>query len=480
MDVQRPNRTLRGVGHAEAGGDVNRARAREASQASTAGQDEGALARQVMEAMVEPSNLNRAYRRVKANRGSPGVDGMSVGELGDWCRAHKHELVATLLAGRYRPQPIRGVDIPKPGGGTRQLGIPTVVDRLVQQALLQVLEPILEPHFSERSYGFRPGRSAHQALKQGQAYVAEGRAVVVDIDLEKFFDRVNHDVLMARLARHVADARVLRVVRRFLEAGLLRNGLEQWRHEGTPQGGPLSPLLANLLLTDLDRELERRGHAFCRYADDCNIYVQSPRSGERVMASVTRFLETRLKLRVNGAKSAVAAVGERKFLGYRITEEARLEVAPASLVRLRSSLKAISSRRRGVSLERMIEQINARAAGWVRYFALAHYADAFKGLDGWLRRRLRCMRLKQCKRAIGIVRFLRMRGLSKVAAWTLALSGKGWWRLANTPQASRAMPTKWFASLGLLSLAAQHAALLPLRKPPDTLSTSGGVGGRPG
>jgi RNA-directed DNA polymerase len=221
---------------------VNRAGSHEVSQACAANRDEGALTRKVMEAVVEPSNLNRAYRRVKANRGSPGVDGMSVGELGDWCRANKHELVALLLAGCYRPQPIRGVEIPKPGGGARQLGIPTVVDRLVQQALLQALEPILEPHFSERSYGFRPGRSAHQALKQGQAYVAEGRAVVVDIDLEKFFDRVNHDVLMARLARHVADVRVLRVVRRFLEAGLLRNGLEQWRHEGTPQGGPLTPL----------------------------------------------------------------------------------------------------------------------------------------------------------------------------------------------------------------------------------------------
>ncbi len=480
MDVERPNRTLRGVGHAEAGGDVTRARACEAPQACAANRDEDALTRKVMEAVVEPSNLNRAYRKVKANRGSPGVDGMSVGELGDWCRANKHELVALLLAGRYRPQPIRGVEIPKPGGGTRQLGIPTVVDRLVQQALLQVLEPILEPHFSERSYGFRPGRSAHQALRQGQAYVAEGRAVVVDIDLEKFFDRVNHDVLMARLARHVADVRVLRVVRRFLEAGLLSNGLEQWRHEGTPQGGPLSPLLANLLLTDLDRELERREHAFCRYADDCNIYVQSMRAGERVMASVTRFLEARLKLKVNRAKSAVAPVGERKFLGYRITEEGRLHVAPASLVRLRAALKAISSRSRGVSLERMIEQINARAAGWVRYFALAQRADAFKGLDRWLRRRLRCKRLKQCKRAASIVRFLRTRGLPDTAAWTLALSGKGWWRLANTPQASRAMPLRWFDELGLLSLAAQHAALLPLRKPPDTLSTSGGVGGRLG
>jgi len=480
MDAERPNQTLRGVGHGGLGEDVNRARAREASQADTADRDEGALTRQVMEAVVEPSNLNRAYRRVKANRGSPGVDGMSVGELGDWCRANKHELVALLLTGRYRPQPIRGVEIPKPGGGTRQLGIPTVVDRLVQQALLQVLEPSLEPHFSERSYGFRPGRSAHQALRQGQAYAAEGRAVVVDIDLEKFFDRVNHDVLMARLARHVADVRVLRVVRRFLEAGLLRNGLEQWRHEGTPQGGPLSPLLANLLLTDLDRELERRGHAFCRYADDCNIYVRSRRSGERVMASVRGFLETKLKLKVNGVKSAVAPVGERKFLGYRITEEGRLHVAPASLVRLRAALKAITSRNRGVSLERMIEQTNARTTGWVRYFALAHYGSAFRDADRWLRRRLRCMRLKQCKRVSGIVRFMRVRGLSEPAIWTFALSGKGWWCLANTPQASRAMPNRWFDELGLLSLADQHAALVALRKPPDTASTSGGVGGRPG
>jgi RNA-directed DNA polymerase len=432
-----------------------------------------------MEAVVEPSNLNRAYRRVKANRGSPGVDGMSVGELGDWCRANKHELIESLLAGHYRPQPIRGVEIPKPGGGRRQLGIPTVVDRLVQQALLQVLEPILEVHFSERSYGFRPGRSAHQALRQGQAYVVEGRAVVVDIDLEKFFDRVNHDVLMARLARHVADVRVLRVVRRFLEAGMFSNGLEQRRYEGTPQGGPLSPLLANLLLTDLDRELERRGHAFCRYADDCNIYVRSRRSGERVMASVTRFLETRLKLKVNRAKSAVAPVGERKFLGYRIADAGRLEVAPASLVRLRAALKAVSSRSRGVSLERTIEQINARTVGWVRYYALAHYGDAFRETDRWLRRRLRCARFKQCKRAFGLTRFLLARGLSREAAWTLALSGKGWWRLANTPQASRAMPVHWFDALGLLSLQGQYAALLPLRKPPDTLSTSGGVGGRP-
>ena len=476
MDAAQPNRVNSGLG--AAGPDVNRASTHEVLQASAAKRGERALMRKVMEAVVEASNLNRAYRRVKANRGAPGADGMNVDELGVWCRANKHELIDSLVEGRYRPQPIRGVQIPKPGGGVRQLGIPTVIDRLVQQALLQVLEPILEPHFSDHSYGFRPGRSAHQCLRQGQAYVAEGRGVVVDIDLEKFFDRVNHDVLLARLARHVADERVLKLVRRFLEAGMFRHGLEVARHEGTPQGGPLSPLLANLLLTDLDRELQRRGHAFCRYADDCNIYVYSMRSGERVMASVQRFLETELRLKVNRAKSAVAAVASRKFLGYRITAQGRLEVAPQSVARLKAALRGLSARSRGVSLERMIEQINERCRGWGHYFGLAYYTAAFQRLDEWLRRRLRCVKLKQCKRALGIARFLQAQGVPEWAAWLLACSGKGWWRLANSPQAARAMPNRWFDGLGLLSFAAQHAALHPLRKPPDTLSMSGGVGGR--
>jgi len=274
----------------------------EASQATTAPIPARALTVDLMEEVCQRENLNRAYRRVQANKGAPGVDGMTVGELGVWVKEHKESLMASLLDGSYQPQPVRGVEIPKPGGGIRQLGIPTVVDRLVQQAILQVLDPLLDPTFSASSYGFRPGRSAHDALAAAREYVAEGRVIVVDLDLEKFFDRVNHDMLMARLARPVADKRLLRIVRRFLNAGMMQGGVCVARHEGTPQGGPLSPLLANLLLDDLDKELERRGHRFCRYADDCNIYMQSRRAGERVLASVAQFLEGKLKLRVNRAK----------------------------------------------------------------------------------------------------------------------------------------------------------------------------------
>jgi len=278
-----------------------------------------ALADNLLRQVVSDENVLRAFRRVKANGGAPGIDGMSVDELGPWLKAHWRELRQILLDGSYRPSPVRAVDIPKPSGGTRQLGIPTVVDRFVQQAMLQVLTPVLDPTFSASSYGFRPGKSAHQALGQAKEYVLEGRPYVVDIDLAQFFDRVNHDILMARLARQVGDKTFLRLVRRFLQAGMMRGGVCVARDEGTPQGGPLSPLLANLLLDDLDKELERRGHCFCRYADDCNIYVQSQAAGERVMASITQFLERKLKLQVNRAKSAVALVDERQFLGYRLT-----------------------------------------------------------------------------------------------------------------------------------------------------------------
>jgi RNA-directed DNA polymerase len=308
-------------------------------QPSTAKARQRALTAHLMEQVCEPANLNRAYARVKANKGAPGVDGMTIGQLGGWIRQHKQELIASLLDGSYQPQPVRGVQIPKPGGkGMRQLGIPTVVDRLVQQALLQVLEPILDPTFSASSYGFRPGRSAHDALKQAKAYVAEGRDIVVDIDLEKFFDRVNHDKLMARLGRWVGDKRMLRVIGRLLRAGLMQDGVCVSREEGTPQGGPLSPILANLLLDDLDKELERRGHKFCRYADDCNIYVQSQAAGERVLSSVSSFLEGKLRLRVNRQKSAVAPVVERKFLGHRLLPGGRLGIAAQSLERARGRL----------------------------------------------------------------------------------------------------------------------------------------------
>lgn len=297
-----------------------------------------ALTSQLMEQVVKPDNLNQAYAKVIANKGSPGMDGMRVEELAGWIDQHKQTFIESLLDGSYEPKPVRGVNIPKPGGGKRQLGIPTVIDRLVQQAFLQVLTPILEPTFSPSSYGFRPGKSAHDALHAAKEHVAEGYTTVVDIDLEKFFDRVNHDVLMNRLGRHVGDKRMLRIIGRFLRAGLMQNGVCMEREEGTPQGGPLSPLLSNLMLDDLDKELEKRGHRFCRYADDCNIYVQSIKAGERVMDSVREFLEEKLKLRVNRLKSAVAHVSERKFLGHRLLSGGRLGIAPQSLKRARERL----------------------------------------------------------------------------------------------------------------------------------------------
>ena len=413
----------------------------------------------LMERICEPENLNRAYKRVKANRGSPGIDGMTVAELAPWLKAHGEELVESLLDGSYEPEPVRGVEIPKPDGGVRQLGIPTVKCRFVQQAILQVLDPLLDPTFSESSYGFRSGRSAHQALRKASEYVAEGRAVVVDMDLEKFFDRVNHDVLMGRLARRIADKRLLRIIRRLLEAGIMKDGVVIERYEGTPQGGPLSPLLANLLLDELDKELEERGHRFCRYADDCNIYVKSKAAGERVMGSVTHFLEKRLRLRVNRTKSAVAHVRERKFLGYRLLAGGKLSIAPKSLERAKGRIREITRRNRGVSLNRMISELNSFLTGWVTYFRLANAKTHLIGLDEWIRRKLRCVRLKQRKRAKPIADFLRGLGVPEWRAWRLALSGKGWWRMAGSPQATEAMTLQWFKEQGLVSLTDRYLEL---------------------
>ena len=448
-----------GERHGAGGEGGTQAAACEEPQVLTASERERALTRDLMERICERGNLNRAYKRVKANKGAPGVDGMTVDDLYPWLVEHKEELVASLLEGSYQPQPVRGKEIPKPGGGVRQLGIPTVVDRLVQQAILQVLEPLLDPTFSASSYGFRPGRNAHQALRKGAEYVRDGRVIVVDIDLEKFFDRVNHDVLMARLARRVADKRLLRIVRRFLEAGMMRQGVYVERHEGTPQGGPLSPLLANLLLDDLDKELERRGHCFCRYADDCNIYVRTRAAGERVMASVTAFLEGKLHLRVNRAKSGVAYVGERKFLGHRLLAGGRLGIALGSLARMKERVRAITRRNRGVSLGRVIQELNAFLTGWVTYFRYAECKVYLQRLDEWIRRKLRCVRLKQRKRAKPIADFLQSLGLPAWRAWLLAKSGKGWWRKAGSPQANEAMSTAWFREQGLVSLTERYAAL---------------------
>ena len=412
-----------------------------------------------MERVCQSDNLNRAFKRVKANKGAPGVDGMPVHELHAWLLTHKEALIGSLLSGDHLPQPVKGVQIPKPGGGMRQLGIPTVVDRLVQQAMLQVLEPILEPTFSPSSFGFRPGRSAHDALTQARQYVQSGRLIVVDLDLEKFFDRINHDTLMGRLARCLGDRRLLRLIRRFLGAGLMQGGVCVEREEGAPQGGPLSPIMANLLLDELDKELEKRGHRFCRYADDCNIYVRTKKSGERVMASVIRFLENRLRLKVNRDKCAVAFVEERKFLGHRLLRGGGLGIAPKSIERMKSKVRGLTRRNRAVKLSQMIEELNSFTMGWVTYYRHASAKAHLRRLDQWIREKLRCFRLKQCKRAKAMADFLRERGVAERLAWEVALSGKGWWHLAHTSQAHGTMSDKWWEELGLLSLLKRYLAL---------------------
>ena len=441
-------------GEAGSGSETN-----EEQQAFTAMDQQRALTQNLMERVVLPSNLNAAYKRVKANKGSAGIDGMTVDQLSPWLAKHKGQLIEQLVTGSYTPWPIRGVQIGKPTGGVRQLGIPTVVDRFVEQAILQVLEPLLDSTFSASSHGFRPLRSAHTALRQAQGHVAAGYEVVVDIDLEKFFDRVNHDVLMSRLYRWIGDKRLLRIIRRFLEAGLLQQGVKIRRVEGTPQGGPLSPLLANLLLDDLDKELERRGHRFCRYADDCNIYVRSKRAGERVMHSITGFLENELRLRVNQEKSAVAHIQERKFLGYQLLSEGRLGIAPASLERVKARIRQITRRNRGVSIAKVIGELNEYLTGWVTYFRHAQCRKRLRQLDQWLRRKLRCYRLKQRKRTKSIADFLMEQGVPEWRAWLLALSGKGWWRMSSTPQAHEAMPIQWFQQMGLINLTNRYLLL---------------------
>jgi RNA-directed DNA polymerase len=410
-----------------------------------------------MEQVCDPQNLLRAYRRVRSNKGKPGVDGMTVHELADWLRGNNAALTASLLDGTYRPQPVRGVQIPKPGGGQRQLGIPVVVDRLVQQMILQVLEPIFDPTFSNSSYGFRPNRSAHMALEQARKYVAqEGREFVVDLDLEKFFDRVSHDILMSRLARRIGDKRLLGMIRRFLQAGLMQDGVCVARQEGTPQGGPLSPLLANLLLDDPDQLLASREHRFCRYADDRNIYVRSLAAGQRVMQSVTRFLEEKLQLRVNREKSAVAPVGERKFLGHRLLLNGKLGISPKSVNRAKEKIRQITRRARGVSLAQVIVELNSFLEGCLTYYRHAACRFELQCLDEWIRRKLRCYRLKQRKRGASIAALLRSLGVSAASASKVGSSGKGPWRLASCPPVHRALSTRWFHTQGLVSLVTKY------------------------
>jgi len=408
----------------------------------------------LMEAVVGRANMVAAYRRVHANKGAAGVDGMDVDALWDYCKAHWSQIKADLLEDRYRPMSVLGVEIPKTSGGVRQLGIPTALDRLIQQALHQVLQPIFDPGFSEFSYGFRPGRNAHQAVLQAQRYVAEGRRWIVDMDLEKFFDKVNHDILMSRVARKVKDKQVLRLIRRYLQAGLMTGGVASARTQGTPQGGPLSPLLSNILLDDLDKALERRGHRFCRYADDCNIYVQSKRSGERVLTSITRYLNQRLRLTVNVSKSAVDRPWQRSFLGYSMTwhNPPRLKVAPGTIKRLKQSLRVVFRWGRGRALRTTIATLTPKLRGWVNYFKLSQVKGVFEQLDGWIRRKLRNIIWRHWKRSFTRAKNLIQRGLSEKRAWQSATNGRGPWWNSGASHMNQVVPKSYFDKLGLVSL----------------------------
>jgi len=408
----------------------------------------------LMDAVCERGNLTLAYQRVVKNKGAAGADGIGIAEIKDHLKQHWPTIKAKLLAGEYIPSPVRRVDIPKPQGGVRTLGIPTLTDRLIQQALHQVLSPIFEADFSEHSYGFRPGRDAHQAVKAAQHYVAEGRRVVVDMDLEKFFDRVNHDLLMQKLSAKIDDGRVLRLIRRYLQAGMMADGIVSPRTEGTPQGGPLSPLLSNILLTELDRELERRGHTFCRYADDCNIYVRSWQAGERIMASITRFLVEKLKLTVNATKSAVASPWKRTFLGYSLTwhKAPKLRIAPTSLKRLKDKIRDVLQGARGRNLKKVISELNPILRGWMAYYKLTETKRALEELDGWIRHKLRCSLWRQWKRPYTRAKNLMKAGLTEERASRSAFNQRGPWWNSGASHMNQAFPKSFFDRLGLVSL----------------------------
>jgi len=412
------------------------------------GNDETCL----MERIVERGNLARALKRVRRNQGSPGVDGLTVEELPAYLRDHWSAIREQVLSGRYRPSVVQRCEIPKPGSGVRQLGIPTVLDRFIQQAVLQVLQPRIDPSFSESSYGFRPGRRAHDAVCQAQRYVQQGQRWVVDVDLAQFFDRVNHDVLMGKLATRITDARVLTLIRRYLEAGVMCHGVVQERHEGTPQGGPLSPLLANVLLDEVDKELERRGHRFVRYADDCNVYVRSKRAGERVMQGLV-VLYGKLKLRVNSAKSAVAPAWERALLGYSFWmapgRVVKRRVSPKALMALKAHLRHLTRRSGGRSLAQVVAALRSYLVGWAAYFRLADTPGIFEDVDQWLHRRLRALILKQWKRGPTAYRALRQRGLSARSAQAAAAHVNRWWRMATHGALTTAFPVQYFDQLGV-------------------------------
>ena len=413
-----------------------------------------------MDEVASPDNMRAALRRVEQNKGASGVDRMTTKQLRPYLMKHWPSLKQSLLNGTYQPRPVKRVEIPKPSGGVRLLGIPTVTDRLVQQALLQVLTPLFDPHFSDSSYGFRPGRRGHDAVRTARQYVRDGLAWVVDIDLEKFFDRVNHDILMSRVSRKAKDKTVLGLIRRFLNSGILLSGVVIASSEGTPQGGPLSPLLANILLDDLDKELEGRGHRFVRYADDCNIYVRSRRAGDRVRQSVTHYLKNRLKLTVNEEKSAVDRPWKRKFLGFSILpHERRIRLAPQALKKVEDKIRSLTQRSAAIGMDDRIEQLNQYLGGWIGYFALAETPSIFDKLDSWVRARMRMCQWKQWKRVRTRVRELRALGLKELHVWEAAGSRKAYWRIAHSPPLHIAMSNTYWRKRGLISLKDRYQTL---------------------
>ena len=415
----------------------------------------------LMEQILSRENLIRALNRVVRNKGSHGVDGMPVQNLRTHVIEHWDTMKVELLSGTYQPQPVRRVEIPKPDGGVRLLGIPTVMDRLIQQAIAQVLSSIYDPMFSDHSYGFRPNRSAHGAVKKAQGYIADGNRWVVDIDLEKFFDRVNHDKLMGLLAKQIEDKRLLKLIHKYLKTGIMINGVVTDNEEGTPQGGPLSPLLSNIVLDELDKELEKRGHQFVRYADDCNIYVKTPKAGNRVMRSVTSYIEGKLKLKVNGNKSAVDRPWRRKFLGFSFTKhrEPKVRIAKASVNRMKDKIRDITSRKRPYSMEVRIQKLNQYLMGWCGYFALADTPSVFKSLESWIRRRLRMCVWKSWKKPSTKVRKLTGLGVPKGKAHEWGNSRKGYWRISKSPVLHRALGNSYWSSRGLKSLVSRYETL---------------------
>jgi RNA-directed DNA polymerase len=436
--------------HVQGGGEAEPGARRDEARTARCG-EEGLGRGSLLAQALASANMVAAWKRVKANRGSAGVDGLSIAETAAHLRTHWPRIREAILDGSYRPQPVRRVQIPKPTGGVRELGIPTVTDRLIQQTLLQVMQPRIDPTFSEHSYGFRPGRRAHDAVLQAQRYVQDGYRVVVDVDLEKFFDRVNHDILMERLARRVADKAVLRLVRCYLEAGLMDGGVVMQRYEGTPQGGPLSPLLANVLLDEVDRELERRGHRFVRYADDCNVYVRSQRAGERVLNGLRR-LYARLHLKVNEAKTAVARATGRKFLGYKMWlgagGQVKRAVAQQAVATFKQRIREITRRSGGRSLPAVAERLRQYVPGWKEYFRLAQTPKVFRELDEWIRHRLRALQLKHWKRGTTMYRELLALGASVTDALNIARNSRRWWHNSRFAL-NRAMPLAYFDRLGV-------------------------------